>query len=346
MPNCPQIKFSDDEKGGTTKRKKKKWLLYLLTAFFICLFLYGSINLAIYLKDLISSVRISKELSSIHQDEPTESIFSADADDPAKQDETIRLSQTDESYRSEESASLRTSKDGSGTCFTLSAYINDLLPFVTYPDNNPPVIQERFLKLCKKSKYIIGWLTAGKIIDEAVAQKDNRYFLKRDINGNKNGNGCVFLDENIVLRTRPYTFILYGHNMKSGTMFGNLHKYKDSSFFYKNRIIQFDTIYEDGKYIVFSAGDISLEAKGKNYLDPNSLLSTSRTRRKEAIATLEKNSVLGNIIDVQPEDQLLLLITCNGDNSTRTFVAARRLRENESEESPVIKSLSSIDNSR
>ena len=51
---------------------------------------------------------------------------------------------------------------------------------------------------------------------------------------------------------------------------------------------------------------------------------------EEALNTLSALSVYSNILDVNEEDQLLLLITCVGDDNQRLVVAARRLRENES----------------
>ena len=87
---------------------------------------------------------------------------------------------------------------------------------------------------------------------EAVAQKDNTFFLNHDATEKRNSNGAIFLDSGIFLTTRPYTMNLYGHNMKSGNMFGRLKKNKESAYFYKHRIITFDTLYEDGKYAVFA----------------------------------------------------------------------------------------------
>ena len=41
--------------------------------------------------------------------------------------------------------------------------------------------------------------------------------------------------------------------MKNGTMFHNLMEYKDEKFFYNNRTIRFDTVYEDLQWEIFSA---------------------------------------------------------------------------------------------
>lgn len=96
------------------------------------------------------------------------------------------------------------------------------LPSVTYLDNPQLTVSSRFKALQKESKYIVGWLSIHRLLDEAVAQRDNIYYLDHDVMGTSNVNGALFLDAAISLKTRPYAYIIYGHNMKSGAMFGSL----------------------------------------------------------------------------------------------------------------------------
>ena len=70
-------------------------------------------------------------------------------------------------------------------------------------------------------------------LDEPVVHKDNTFFLDHDAMGKRNANGAIFMDQGTSLLTRPYTILLYGHNMKTGAMFGNLRKYEDFSYCFK-----------------------------------------------------------------------------------------------------------------
>lgn len=203
------------------------------------------------------------------------------------------------------------------------------LPAVNYP--NGLQVSPRIRELRKKSEYIIGWLTMDDL-DEPVVQKDNDFFLDHDAMGRRNVNGAVFMDEDILLMTRPYTFLLYGHNMKTGAMFGNLRKYEQLSYFSKHRIIRFDTLYEEGQYVAFSVATIRLTPGTAGYLSLADLRSPVRKTRQKALNTLTALSVHPNILDINEEDQLLLLITCVGDDDQRLVVAARRLREKETPE--------------
>ena len=193
-------------------------------------------------------------------------------------------------------------------------------------------MSSRFQKLRRQNEDIIGWLTINDQVDEPVVQRNNTYYLDRDYKGYHNKNGAIFLDEVIDLRTRPYTLMLYGHNMKSGLMFGCLRNYENTTFYRKIPFISFDTAYEEGRYVIFAVGTISTDAKNWRFVNFAHLMATTVSLRTQAIASLNRFSVYNGQIDVRPEDQLLLLITCVDDKDDRRVVAARRIREGESED--------------
>ena len=204
---------------------------------------------------------------------------------------------------------------------------------VRYPGNPFSGVTSRFQKLQRQNKDIIGWLTIKDMIDEAVVQRDNSYYLRRDYRGYHNVNGAIFLDESIDLKTRPYTLMLYGHNMKTGMMFGNLRNYENVSFYKHNPFVTFDTAYENGRYVIFAVTTISTVSSDKHFVNLSALNSTSVALRQQAINSLSSLSVIRTGIDVQAQDQVLLLITCVDDEDDRRVIAARRVREGEKESS-------------
>lgn len=207
------------------------------------------------------------------------------------------------------------------------------LEAMRYPGNRYAAISSRFQKIRRQNADIIGWLSIEGLLDEAVVQRDNTYYLRRDYRGYHNVNGALFLDESIDLKSRPYTLMVYGHNMKTGAMFGSLRNYEKLTFYHNNPFITFDTMYEDGRYVIFSVTSLSLNAKDFNYFSFAKMNSLNIAWRKEAIATLKSHSLYSTSIDVQPEDQILLLVTCVDDDEERRIVAARRIRDGETEES-------------
>ena len=176
----------------------------------------------------------------------------------------------------------------------------------------------------------MGWLSMDGV-EEAVALKDNTYFLSHDVTGKKNVNGAIFADSAMTLMTRPYTVYLFGHNMKSGNMFGRLRKYKEGAYYYRHRIIRYDSMYEDGQFAVFAVAEISTKTGDPAYFDLWSLDSDRVDAREAALNELISRSRHGNVVDVRPDEQMLVLVTCCGREEDRLLVAARRLRDGESE---------------
>ena len=313
MPYYPERKLepSGEKQRNTTAAEKRNRLLRLSVAVFLSLlFLYGGIRLLLYRSELDDSRKTAAELRRIQNLEE------------------IKTESTNLPVPKETVTAASVSPIPAATTIPSPEASSDRLEAVSYPDNPEWKVSERFRKLRKKGSYIIGWLSFDEV-DEAVCQKDNTYFLNHDATGKRNLNGAIFLDSGVSLMTRPYTLFLYGHNMKSGNMFGRLKKYKESGYFYKHRIITFDTLYEDGQYAVFAVMEMDTTPGTARWYDLWSLAADSYAEREEAIRTLERRSVISSALDVQADDQILLLVTCLDGDTERLVVAARRLREGE-----------------
>lgn len=203
---------------------------------------------------------------------------------------------------------------------------------VNYPDNYYANVRSRFQKIKRENADIIGWLTIKDLLDEAVVQRDNDYYLRRDYKGYHNSNGAIFLDEHCNLMTRPYTLILYGHNMKTGAMFGTLRNFENITYYKNNPFITFDTAYEDGRFVIVGVASVSTVEGDSQYVDLSALNSLVISQRSNTLKTLMRQSVFRPSINVQTSDQLLLLVTCNGKATDRRIVFARRIRSDETED--------------
>ena len=313
MPYYPEKRpdLAEREKVEKAAQQRKKLLRLFIVLPACALIAWGVAGLARYISDLSASRQTSSELREIY-DRPEQE----PAGLPAEITETPAPAVTAVPVTAAPAA------------VETPAPSSVLLPEVPYPDNPHAVISGRFRDLRKKGKYIVGWLRMADV-DEPVVLKDNTYFLDHDAEGKKNVNGAIFMDSSARLETRPYTVILYGHNMKSGNMFGRLRKFRDISYLQKNRFITFDTLYEDGRYVVFAAAEINTVPGTSAYFDIWSLNDRTADGRTEALRKLKIRSLHGFTADVQPEDQILLLVTCVEDDDYRFIVAARRLRPGE-----------------
>lgn len=163
-----------------------------------------------------------------------------------------------------------------------------------------------FDKLYKINNEIKGWITIKELgIDYPVLQhSDNQYYLKRDFNKKINQSGSIYLD----YRNNEFkdqTTVIYGHNMRNGTMFASLAKIvkKEVESDIKIYIETKNEIYE---YQVFSA-----------YRIP-----TSDFYRDESIEKMIKNSEIESSLEVKTNDKILTLYTCTNTSDSRIIVNA------------------------
>lgn len=310
-------------KPDASRSKKKKRFFYVrkpmqnalrvlcAAVFLVCLFLLGR-----YAVDYFRVRQASEELREVYYAEtalpatvsPVESSLSA----------------------AETSAPKQTALQAVPATAAPAPMRTPYVPVSDYPGN--PYMAERsaFDGLQKINPDIVAWLKIDGLLDEAVVLRDNSYYLKRDYRGYHNENGALFLDECCTLETRPKIYVVYGHNMKTGAMFGSLQKYEKTAFYRSTPCVSFNTLYEEGDFAVFSVADLSVSVLSKAIALCH---SQSTDSLKSLIAELQFRSVHPAVLDVTAEDQLLLLCTCNGDDNQRKVVAARRLREGETRES-------------
>ena len=288
---------------------------------------------------LFSSRRTSEELREAYYAVPTDSsLFPAEA-----QNEAPSFPQSPFAYSEQANAAQPTAAEAAAapaitpSPTALPAVAADYsqpgqsLKPVSYPNNPTAQISSVFQALRRECPDAVGWLKINGMVDEAVVQRDNVFYLDHDAKGQSNINGSLFMDAAVSMKTRPYTLLIYGHNMKSGAMFGKLRNYENVSYYRSNPVISFNSAWEDGQYVVFAAGIIGMKAEIEHYVNFFSFTTAKALERESLIDTLMGCSVFSTPVDVTPEDQLLVLVTCVDDDDLRRVVAARRLRDGETE---------------
>lgn len=107
--------------------------------------------------------------------------------------------------------------------------------------------------LYEENKDFAGWLSIeGTKIDYPVMQcEDDEYYLRHDFYGQDSRYGCLYVKEKADLDFGT-NFIIYGHNMKDGSMFGDLDLYLRESFYKEHPVILFDTLYEERTYDIIA----------------------------------------------------------------------------------------------
>lgn len=117
-----------------------------------------------------------------------------------------------------------------------------------------PVMLDRFAELYSLNHEMVGWLSIpDTVIDYPVMQcEDNEYYLHHNFYGEEDKYGCLFVKDIADVDTPGTNFIIYGHNMKDGSMFGILDEYGNKAFYEEHSTLEFDTLYEERTYVVMA----------------------------------------------------------------------------------------------
>ena len=124
----------------------------------------------------------------------------------------------------------------------------------TEPSAEPterPAAERNIQALITENADCIGWLSIdGTNISYPVmhTQSDPQKYLRRNFYGKYSQSGVPFLDGRCDLQSS--NLIIYGHNMRNGTMFADLKKYVDRDFLNAHRTVKFETVDGSRYYTV------------------------------------------------------------------------------------------------
>lgn len=193
-----------------------------------------------------------------------------------------------------------------------------------------PEILPEYTALCAQYPNLVGWLHIDDTqIDLPVMQTtDNEYYLHNNIDGNEDINGTLFMDCRDDIKTPSTNLIIYGHNMKSGAMFGGLKQYLEESYVLGHDTIRFDTIYEKQTYQIIA---VCLSEVGyqddETYRYYNFIEAESEEDFNAFLESVRKCAVYDKTQDVTESDRLLTLSTCNSYvEDGRLFVVAKKIQ--------------------
>lgn len=181
-----------------------------------------------------------------------------------------------------------------------------------------------FEKLKEINNQIVAYLKVnGTKIEYAIVQaKDNDYYLRRDLEKKYNIGGSIFMDYKNKLDGTDKNIVIYGHNVKDGSMFGTLNNILKEEWYNneENYVIDLKTEKEEYKYQVFSVYKIENE---EYYIDTE----FEGSEFKNFIKTLENRSIKKFNTDVTENDSILTLSTCANSNQYRVVLHAKRVEE-------------------
>ncbi len=205
---------------------------------------------------------------------------------------------------------------------------------LVYALETPPPIQQYFNALLEMNSETVGFLNIDELLALPVVQRknDNDYYLNHSFEREESSAGTLFLDGSNLLVPKDQNLIIYGHNMKNGTMFHALIGYDELSFLRKYPLVHFDTIYESNVYAPFAVFSAGVEPDSPGYLNFRRFIF-DEDEFDDFILDLRGLSKFSVPLDVHYGDELLLLVTCEYTRENGRFVIALRAqREGETED--------------
>ena len=105
------------------------------------------------------------------------------------------------------------------------------------PDTPAGIINQNIIDLQNEiNTDVVGWLSIKntRIDYPFVLAQDNEFYLHRDIGKEQANAGCLFMDYRCARDLSEFNTVIYGHNMKNRSMFGDLRLFADRGFFDAN----------------------------------------------------------------------------------------------------------------
>lgn len=180
-----------------------------------------------------------------------------------------------------------------------------------------------FEKLQEMNPDIYAWIEIpGTEVNYPIVQSanDRGYYLDHTIEGEEGLPGSIYTENLNTMTFADKNTVVYGHNMRDGSMFGGLKQYVDRKYMEEHKKIYIYTPKHIYTYEVFGA---------VTYDDRHLLLSYDFNNAEEYQAFLDSlsqvrnmNTYLNKDCPVTAEDRILTLSTCTSNERQRFLVEA------------------------
>jgi len=192
----------------------------------------------------------------------------------------------------------------------------ELIELVEIPEvpSEEPTFSVDFDELKKINSDVVGWIVIeGTQVNYPIVQsKDNSYYLNHSFDKKWNSLGSIFMDYRSTNDFSDYNTFIYGHHTKNGSMFGELYRYMDESFYKEH---PFFYLYNpNGNYKVEIISAYLDSAESDSYIQE---FDSIEEYERYINLILEKSKYKTNKeIDVK-DDKIITLYSCSHETNRR-----------------------------
>lgn len=172
------------------------------------------------------------------------------------------------------------------------------------------------------SQDVQGWIYCGDtVINYPIAQgEDNNQYLHHLLDGTYNSSGTLFIDCECAPNFAGANTIIYGHNMKNGSMFNSLHNYyTDPDYYTKHPVMYINTPDVDYKVEIFSGFICNYDS------DTYTLAFGSEQEYADFLGKMQSQSDFKTDVQLTTDDRIVTLSTCTYEYDNARYVIMGRL---------------------
>lgn len=168
---------------------------------------------------------------------------------------------------------------------------------------------------------VVGWIRIPdtKVDYPFLQGEDNDYYLNNTWDNRALGAGSIFLECTNSGDMTDFNTIMYGHNMRSGSMFASIRRYTDQNYWEAHPYVYILTDAGVWRYEVFAAYQAPVDSYTYG-------VSFNQQETKEYFLYFaRKNSKIKTGITPAVTDRVLTLSTCSGAGYGNRWVVQARL---------------------
>ena len=182
---------------------------------------------------------------------------------------------------------------------------------------------EKYGVLFEQNQDFIGWISIdGTNINYPVMQTPDNpdYYLKHSFEKSWSDYGVPYIDEACIMGISN-NVVIYGHNMRNGSMFSELCNYIDEEFWREHPVIHFDTLSSLGEYEIVAVFKFNTNKETFKY---NEWATMNEAEFSAYMQEVHAREIYDTGIDAVYGDQLLTLSTCESTYKNGRFVVVAK----------------------
>ena len=196
-----------------------------------------------------------------------------------------------------------------------------------------PCIKVDSAGLKKRNPDYAGWIyvPGTDISYPVVIGKEGDPYLHKAFDGSYSYSGTIFFDKRNGRAGEDYHSILYGHNMRNGSMFAQIKSYADRKFAKKHPVFWYVSDGKAALYEVFSAYtanpqdfDVTYSVDGEQFFNSSDF--------DKIVEKIAEKSATDFDVKVHGTDRVMSLSTCTNEHVTRFTVHGKLILEKSQKE--------------